>query len=82
MEAHLTRDQYGIQYVAGTVRNNTSQVFMYVEVGFNAYDRSGNMIGNAWTNVANLGAHDTWSFQAIAPQGMFRWEFSEIQYTR
>lgn len=71
---------YGSQYIVGRVINNTSRSYPYVEVRFKAYDRGGSLIGSAWDNVSDLGGHEQWSFRALAPDEMYRYEFSGIYY--
>lgn len=59
-------DEYGIAYyIEGTIKNNTSKQYSYVQVQFNVYDESGNIIGSCLDNVNNLEGEGTWKFKAI-----------------
>ncbi len=52
-------------YLEGTIRNNASKTYSYVQVSFGIYDNAGNKTGTAMANVNNLGAGETWKFKAI-----------------
>ena len=51
--------------VTGTIRNNSSRNYSYVQVLFDVYDSSGNLVGNALGNINNLGPLETWRFKAV-----------------
>lgn len=59
-------DEYGFAYyIEGTVRNNTSDTYSYVQIEFNAYDMEGNIVGSCYDNINNLEANGTWKIKAI-----------------
>ena len=59
-------DEYGVAYyIEGTVRNDTSITYSYVQVQFNVYDEAGNIIGSCLDNINNLEGNGTWKFKAI-----------------
>lgn len=53
------------RYVIGTVKNNSSKEYGYVQVEINLYDDSGNQVGSTMDNTNNLEAGGTWKFKAI-----------------
>ena len=57
--------EFGERVLTGTVRNNTSKQYNYVQVYFNLYDASGNQVGNSLANIAYLEPHGTWRFEAV-----------------
>lgn len=59
-------DDYGFAYyIEGTIKNNTSKKYTYVQVSYNVYDSEGNNLGTCLANNNNLGANETWKFKAI-----------------
>lgn len=50
--------------VNGTIKNNTSKEYSYVQVTFSIYDASGNNLGTVIDNINYLGAGETWNFSA------------------
>lgn len=59
-------DEYGFAYyIEGTVKNNTSKKYSYVQITFNAYDAAGSVIGSCLDNINNLEANGTWKIKAI-----------------
>jgi hypothetical protein len=58
-------NENGISYVVGTVKNNTSKQYSYVQVEINLYDESGAQIGSTLANTNNLEAGGTWKFKAV-----------------
>lgn len=52
-------------YVTGILKNNTDEDKSYVEVQFEAKDKDGNKIGDAFDNVNNIKAGGTWKFKAM-----------------
>jgi hypothetical protein len=53
------------KYVTGTIKNNTSKEYSYVQVEINLYDNNENQLGSTLANVNNLEAGGTWKFEAI-----------------
>ncbi len=56
--------EYGNRLIRGTVRNNTSKQYGYVQVEINLYDQSGTQVGSTMANVNNLEPNGTWQFEA------------------
>lgn len=54
-----------VNYIVGTVRNNTSRQYSYVQVEINLYDKSGTQIGSTLANANNLEPNATWKFKAV-----------------
>lgn len=52
-------------YIEGTVTNNTSNTYSYVQVTFNVYDKDGNVIGSCLDNINNLEGNGLWKIKAI-----------------
>jgi len=57
-------DEY-TKWVEGTVVNNSSRTYGYVQVEISLYDSSGNQVGSAMDNTNNLGPGETWKFKAL-----------------
>ena len=55
---------YGAKGVCGTILNNSSRSFSYVQVEINLLDKSGAIVGSTLANVNNLDAGKQWKFQA------------------
>ncbi len=53
------------RYVVGTVKNNSSETFGYVQVEINLYDDSGAQVGSTIDNTNNLAPGGTWKFKAL-----------------
>ena len=63
-------DKYGMSYtIEGSIKNNTSKKYSYVQVTFNLYDSDGAQIGSALANINNLEADGLWKFKAIGSLG-------------
>ncbi|MFZ1898067.1 FxLYD domain-containing protein [Methanoregula sp.] len=65
VESHVMTGDYGVQYVAGTVKSNVNKQFTYVQVTVNEYDKDGAQIGSTLANVNNLEPYGTWKFKAV-----------------
>lgn len=50
--------------ISGTIKNDTGSDYRYVQVSFSLYDANGINLGTAFDNMNNLGAGETWSFNA------------------
>lgn len=50
--------------ISGVAKNNTGKDLSYVQIEFSVYDSAGNNVGTALANINNLGAGDTWRFEA------------------
>lgn len=55
---------FGIRSVVGTIRNNTSRTYGYVQVEINLYDDSGAQVGSTLANANNLEPGGSWKFSA------------------
>lgn len=66
--------------ISGSVKNNTSKTYRYVQVVVNIYDKDDNLLGTALDNVTNLEAGGTWKFKAIGsnPGGASRYKITDI----
>jgi len=60
-----TTDGIGTTWIEGEIKNNTSKTYSYVQVTFNLYDKDGNQLGTAMTNINNLEPNATWKYKAI-----------------
>lgn len=59
-------DDYGVSYyIEGSVTNNGSKDFSYLQIEFVCYDASGNNLGTALDNTNHLLANETWKYKAI-----------------
>jgi hypothetical protein len=78
----LTSDQDssvdGYGRIRGWVRNNCEKRFNYVEVEYKLYGAGGDVVGGAMTNLAALGPHESWKFEAIALQPYKRYQLARI----
>jgi hypothetical protein len=68
----------GYGRIRGWVRNNCEKRFNYVEVEYKLYDSGGDVVGGAMTNLAALGPHESWRFEAIAMQPYKRYQLARI----
>lgn len=50
--------------ISGVIKNNSFGLYDYVQVEFVVYDENGNNLGTALDNMNNLGAGETWRFNA------------------
>lgn len=61
---HKTITESYVRYVTGTIRNNTSREYSYVQVEINLYDSSGAQVGSTLANMNNLEPNGLWKFKA------------------
>lgn len=52
-------------YIEGSVTNNKSKDYSYVQIEFVCYDKEGNNLGTAFDNTNNLLGNQTWKYKAI-----------------
>ena len=64
LEHSVKNDAY-TRYIVGTVKNNSSREYSYVQVEINLYDDEGNQVGSTMDNTNNLEPGGTWKFKAI-----------------
>jgi len=62
-------DDNGNRFIAGTLKNNSSNEYAYVEVEFNLFDDRGKQVGSTFTNMNDLMPNGTWNFEAIVMEG-------------
>lgn len=76
----LTSDEFGTNYIEGSIQNNTNKDYSYVQVTFTLYDSEGNQIGTAWDNLNNLKANGTWKYKAVllTDESIAKYELAEI----
>ena len=76
----LTSDEFGLNYIEGSIQNNTSNDYSYVQVNFILYDEIGNQVGTALDNINNLKAKGTWKFKAtfLTDEKVVKYELAEI----
>lgn len=58
-----------LSYIKGSVKNTSKETFVYVQITYNLYDKSGARIGTALDNINNLEGGATWKFKAAVFQG-------------
>ena len=56
--------EYGNASIIGTVKNNSSRQYSYVQITFELLDADGNTIGTALANIAGLRPGATWKYKA------------------
>jgi hypothetical protein len=77
---HYVDGGYGFGYIVGTIRNNTSRKYRYVQISFSLYDKSGNKIGTTFDVIDELGPGETWRFKAPVINGdeLYDYKLDEI----
>lgn len=63
VESSVQKEQY-VRYVVGTVKNNSTKQYSYVQVEINLYDNSDAQVGSTLANANNLEPGATWKFKA------------------
>jgi hypothetical protein len=67
--------------IRGNIRNRSGKVLRYVTVVYHLYDKAGNRVGTARDIVSDLGADETWKFQAyVSGSGAYRAVFQEVTW--
>jgi len=68
--------------VHGSLRNISNTTFSLVIIDFTLFDSQGNQIGTATATMSNLGAGNTWKFEAIdgTAKDTVSFEFADISY--
>ena len=61
-------------YIIGSIRNNTSRKYNYVQVTFILLDKDKNQVGTAMDNINDLEPGATWKFKALI------YDDSEVKY--
>ena len=64
IESNSRKDASGNIIIYGRMKNEGPGSLSYLQVTFNLYDTSGNLLGNAHAHVEYFGAGQTWHFQA------------------
>jgi len=52
-------------YIEGIIKNNSGKELSYAQVTYNLFDKSGNQVGTAISNINNLAKDGTWKFKAM-----------------
>ena len=65
VETATERDEYGVLYIVGKLKNNNKKTYSYVQVTFNLYDNDGAQIGTTLANTTNLEGGGVWKFKAV-----------------
>ena len=60
------------------MRNNCEKRYNYVEVEYKLYGAGGEVVGGAMTNLAVLGPHESWRFEAVAMQPYARYQLAHV----
>lgn len=68
-DARWWTDNRGVKHIVGTLTNNTSKTFSFVQAHFDLFDADGNNVGQACSDVSDddLKPHQTRSFDAVPP---------------
>lgn len=59
------RGDFGVRYIAGSVKNNSDRKMEYVQVTFRLLDASGAQVGSTLANTTDLAPGGVWKFQAV-----------------
>lgn len=72
--------------ITGSITNTTGKKLSYISVEYKIYDSSNAVIGTALANANNIGANETWKFEAMSftffDKKPFKVKLSEIQEMR
>ncbi|HBQ87200.1 MAG TPA: DUF3426 domain-containing protein [Syntrophomonas sp.] len=66
------------KYIIGTVKNNTTKQYTYVQVEINLYDASGAQVGSTLANANNLEPNGAWKFKAIATEDFATYKIKDV----
>jgi hypothetical protein len=64
IESNSRFDTTGKVIIYGKVKNEGPGSLSYLQMTFNLYDSSGNLVGNAYAHVEYFGSGKTWSFES------------------
>lgn len=59
------RDEVGLLYITGSVKNLKGRDLSYAQITFNLYDADGAQIGTALDNINDLEEDGLWKFKAL-----------------
>ena len=59
-------DAANVLHIKGSVRNNTSHRYGYVQISFSVYNDATEKVGTAWANVSGLDPGEIWRFDAVS----------------
>ena len=65
MNYRIQREENGLSYIVGTVKNTTDKELSQVGVYFNLYDKDGAQIGYAVDVTFNFEANSVWKFKTF-----------------
>jgi asparagine N-glycosylation enzyme membrane subunit Stt3 len=77
IDHNAQNDEY-VKYIVGTVKNNTTKQYSYVQVEINLYDASGAQVGSTLANANNLEPNGTWKFKAIATEDFATYKIKDV----
>lgn len=60
-----TFDEHYIDYIVGTVVNNSNRDYSYVQINAKVEDPSGAVLDTPWTNIAGLESQGAWKFKIM-----------------
>jgi hypothetical protein len=77
IESNSRIDATGHVIIYGKVKNEGPGYLSYLQMNFNLFDSSGNLLGNAHAHVEYFGSGKTWSFES-APEPGTNFQYFEI----
>jgi hypothetical protein len=77
IESNSRLDAAGNVIIYGKVKNEGPGYLSYLQMNFNLFDSSGNLLGNAHAHVEYFGSGKTWSFES-APEPGKNFQYFEI----
>lgn len=63
LESEAVVGDYGNRYIQGTIKNNSTEEYDYVEVEAVLYNDEGVQVGDTFTNTTNLSSGGKWKFE-------------------
>jgi hypothetical protein len=77
IESNSKRDASGHVIIYGRVKNEGPGSLVYLQMTFNLFDSSGNLVGNAYAKVEYFGSGKTWWFESD-PVSVPNYQYFEI----
>jgi hypothetical protein len=69
MESYSRLDASGHVIIYGRMKNEGPGSLSYLQMTFNLYDSSGNLVGNAYAHVEHFGSGKIWRFESDPASG-------------
>lgn len=69
---HSAKDEDGLKYIVGKIKNNTGKQIGYAQVEINLYDDNNQLLGSTLANVNNLEIDGVWNFKAIVTEENYK----------